>query len=189
MTRVPPAAAGALALAALLGASTVRPAGHAYPDGAPPATTGGFGEPTCELCHFGGAVNEAGGTLAIEGLPARYTPGETYRLLLRLRREGAGAAGFQLAARHEDGTQAGRLAPADVDAGLRVQSASGVQYAGHTDAGTAVDADGAAAWALTWTAPADARPVVLHAAANAADGDGSPLGDQVYTAEARTRGP
>ena len=43
-----------------------------------------------------------------------------------------------------------------------------------------------ATWSFQWTAPSDAAgPVVFHAAANSANGDNSPLGDLVYTAELR----
>ena len=44
-----------------------------------------------------------------------------------------------------------------------------------------------ATWMLIWTAPADARPVTFHVAANAADNDESARGDYVYTTTAVTR--
>ena len=177
-------AAAALALAgSLAAADTARAHGRAYPHGAPPGTTGGFGEPDCRQCHFGAELNEAGGSLAVDGLPSRYMPGETYRLIVRLRRGELGAAGFQLAARTAAGAQAGRLA-AD-DARTRVQEdPCGVQYAGHTTAGSAVASSDSTAWTVQWTAPsAAAGPVTFSAAANAADGDASPLGDYVYALE------
>jgi hypothetical protein len=176
--------AGATAfVASLAAADSGRAHGRAYPHGAPPGTTGGFGEPTCQQCHFGAGLNEAGGTLALDGVPGRYTPGETYRLVVRLRRAWLGAAGFQLAARTADGAQAGTLAPDDprtqVQPGPR-----GVQYAGHTVAGSAAPSPDSAAWTVDWTAPpAGTGPVTLSAAANAADGDRSPLGDYVYALE------
>ena len=179
---VPAAAAVALA-ASLAAAGTARVHGRAFPQGAPPGTTGGFGEPDCRQCHFGGDLNEAGGSLAVDGLPERYAPGETYRLIVRLRRAGMGAAGFQLAARGVDGAQAGRLSADSL--AVRVQDGSrGVQYAGHTLAGSAVASSDSAAWTLQWTAPAAAAgPVTFSAAANAGDGDSSPLGDHVYALE------
>ncbi len=177
-------AAGALALMiALTAAGSVRVHGRAYPYGAPPGTTGGFGEPNCQLCHFGGELNEPAGSLTIEGLPERYTPGQAYRLIVRLRRPQMAAAGFQLSIRTAAGAQAGTLAPAD-SGRAKVEAARGIQYAGHTEPGSRVSTPGAAEWPLLWTAPAtQAGLLTLSAAANAADGDHSPLGDYVYAVE------
>ena len=169
------AAAGAALLVAAVAAA-------AFPDHAPVAMTGGFGEATCASCHFGSALNDADGSFAVDGVPARYSPGATYDLRVRLARPGMEAAGFQLTARYADGTQAGAL---DAGAGAEVRVHEGVRYAGHTDV-AAADA-GEAAWTVRWTAPESAGAVVFHAVANAADGDESPLGDYVYTAEIGTR--
>lgn len=180
MTIVP--AAGTLLLAAsLAGAGSAQYHGRAFPQGAPPGVTGGFGEPTCVQCHFDGELNAAGGSLAIDGLPERYTPGETYRLIVRLRHAEAAAAGFQLSARTADGAQAGVLAAPSHYAQVQAGS-GGVQYAGHTEAGSAPTAPGVAEWTVEWTAPA-AGAVTVHAAANAANGDRSQFGDHVYAAE------
>ena len=168
-------AAGAALVAAALAAA-------AFPDHAPVAMTGGFGEATCASCHFGSPLNDPGGSLAVDGIPARYAPGTTYDLRLRLARPGMEAAGFQLTARYTDGAQAGAL---DAGPGAEVRVHEGVGYAGHTD-GAAADA-GEAAWTVRWTAPDTGGAVVFHAVANAADGDESPLGDHVYTAEIGTR--
>ena len=171
-----------LLAAATAAAGSARVHGRAYPYGAPPGSTGGFGESTCQMCHVGGDLNEAGGSLAVDGLPERYTPGETYRLIVRLRRGEMGAAGFQLSARTDAGAQAGRLAGTGMQ--TQVQASGGVQYAGHTEAGSAPASPGAAEWAVQWTAPArGAGRVRIHAAANAADGDRSPIGDHVYAVE------
>jgi len=177
-------AACVLALAAGLAAGgSGRGHGGPFPQGAPPGVTGGFGEPTCTQCHFDGELNAAGGSLAIDGLPERYAPGETYRLIVRLRRAQLAAAGFQLSARTADGGQAGVLA--GTGRATQVQAGpGGVQYAGHTEAGSGPTAPGAAEWTVQWTAPAaNAGAVTFHASANAADGDRSPLGDHVYAAE------
>lgn len=178
-------AAGLLAAAASLAAAgSARVHGRAYPYGAPPASTGGFGEPTCLMCHFGGELNDPAGSLAIEGLPARYAPGQAYRLIIRLRRPEMAVAGFQLSARTAAGAQAGTLAPADTRTQVQ-PGTGGVTYAGHTELGSRPASPGAAEWTVVWTAPA-AGPVSFHASANAADDDRSPLGDHVYAVEHRT---
>ena len=80
-----------------------------YPEGPPPAHTGGFGEPTCQACHADNPLNAPGGSLALRGLPAVYAPATAYRVTITLRRPGLGRAGFQLAARFATGDQAGSL--------------------------------------------------------------------------------
>ncbi len=63
-----------------------------------------------------------------------------------------------------------------------------MSYAEHTRAGSQRRTTGGLAWAVEWLAPAAATgPVVFHVAANAANGDESPLGDFVYLAEVRAR--
>ena len=74
-----------------------------YPDGAPPAHTGGFGESTCQACHFGSELNEPGGLLTIEGVPEVYRAGQAYQLTVQLTKPAMASGGFQLAARLADG--------------------------------------------------------------------------------------
>lgn len=185
------AAAGALAVAgSLAAAGSARVHGRAYPFGAPPGTTGGFGEPTCQMCHMGAEANDPAGALTIEGLPERYTPGQAYRLIVRLRRPQMAAGGFQLSARTAAGAQAGTLAAPNGNQGVKVEQSGGVHYAGHTEPGSRLATAGVGAWAVVWTAPATAAgPVTLSVAANAADDDRSPLGDYVYALERTTRAP
>lgn len=155
----------------------------AFPDGPPPARTGGFGEQTCHACHFDNPANEPGGTLTVSGVPAAYAAGQRYRLTVALRRGELTAGGFQLAARFADaGAQAGALHSVDE----RTQVGSGVgtaiQYASHARPGIEPSGDGRIEWVIEWTAPATGGgPVVFHASALSGNGDGSPLGDHVYT--------
>lgn len=185
------AAAGLLALAAAATAADFgRYHARPFPDGALPGTTGGFGEPTCVMCHMGAGLNDPAGSLAVEGVPARYAPGRSYRLIVRLRRANLGAAGFQLSARTAAGAQAGTLAAPDGTVQVNTGGAGGaIQYAGHTRAGSAPDAPGTTEWTVTWTAPAAGGPVTFHAAANAADHDASPLGDYVYALQRTSAAP
>jgi cytochrome c5 len=175
---------GALALA---GASLA--AVPVFKTGPPPGHTGGFGEPTCQVCHSDGGLNEPGGGLAITGAPAGYEPGRTYELEIVLRRAGMLRAGFQLAARFADGaaagTPAGALAPGDERSMVIWDTVSHVSYIEHNLAGTALVGD-AGRWTLRWTAPGNARgAVVFNAAGNAANDDDSPLGDFIYTTAVR----
>lgn len=140
----------------------------AHPDGAPPAHTGGFGEPSCHACHFDAPVEEAG--LRIEGLPDRFAPGERYELELVLEHAELRTAGFQLAVRDTDGRQAGSVEPADEET-ARIEH-DGVGYLSHARAG-----DGR--WRFIWTAPDGVAEVVFDVAANAANDDRSEFGDRI----------
>jgi hypothetical protein len=161
--------------------------GGVYPNGPPPAHTGGFGEPTCAQCHFGAPVNAPGGRLTVAGVPEAYRPGERYRLTVRVEKPELAAGGFQLAARFADGAQAGSLRAVDARAQV-VAGGGSVQYAGHTEGGSASGGEARLAWEVEWTAPnAAAGPVSFHSSANAANGDGSALGDFVYTLEHTSR--
>lgn len=175
-----------LRAAAVLAAAGLPFAGLAYVDGPPPGHTGGFGEPTCHACHFDNPIDGPAGSLTVAGLPDRYAPGRCYRLAVELRQPDLARGGFELAVRFADGRQAGTLFAADRRVG--VNDSAGVAYAHHLEAGLAPAAPGLARWVVAWTAPRSNAPVYLHAAANAADGDDSPLGDRVHTLKAVVAG-
>lgn len=166
--------------AAVLGA----PIPHA--DGPPLARTGGFGELTCIECHLDLELNALGGALLLDGIPAAFTPGEAYVVTVIVEGEGMGSAGFQAAARFHEGertgTPAGRLAP--LDGRTVVRSEDGVDYINHTVEGSRLGPGDVASWSFEWVAPGEPSPVVFHVTGNSANGDNSPLGDLIYTAEA-----
>lgn len=163
--------------------------GRATRDRPPPGHTGGFGEPTCQTCHFDRETNAGPGKLRIDGIPQTFEPGREYTLAIELRSPDLRAAGFQIAARFQDGTQAGTLAPAPGDEG-RVDSTvqNHILFAHHSLAGTEPHEDDVVRWTLVWTAPTRTGTVLFHAAANAANGDDSPLGDLIYADSAASSG-
>ncbi|HLT46723.1 MAG TPA: choice-of-anchor V domain-containing protein [Rubricoccaceae bacterium] len=163
---------------AVLGVAFAAMTPTSYPDRPAPGHTGGFGEPTCLACHFDGDLGPPGGVLEVEGWPGVPEPGAAYELAVRLAREDMAMAGFQLAVRTAEGAQAGTLAAADGRSA--VTEFEGVAYLHHTLEGTALTGPGEAVWRFTWTAPDAPAPVRLHVAANAANGDASPLGDAIY---------
>lgn len=167
------ALAGGLAL-------TLGSTAGAYRTGPPAAHTGGFGEPTCATCHY----SDAGpGELVISG-PDAYTPGEAHELRVTLRDPDMRAGGFQLSARFAAGDGRGTQAGAfQLDDGLAVVTAGGVEYVGHDDDGVRyASGHEPAEWRIRWTAPAEGGAVRFHAAANAANDDDSEFGDRVHTA-------
>ena len=175
--------AAGLALAIVtLPALLVAAARPHFPVAPPPATTGGFGEPTCQQCHDGNALDDPAGTLALHGIPERgWEPGRTYRVTIAVRRPGMRRGGFEVAARWaagaDSGRQAGRWSAPDPRTATTTQH--DVVYVHHTDAGAEPSAD-SASWTADWTAPAATGPVVFHVAALAADGGGSSFDDYVY---------
>ena len=159
--------------------------GVAYRDGPPPGFSGGFGEQSCDACHFSNEVNAAGGSLEIGGSGEEFVPGKSYPITITLARRGVSAVGgFQLTARFaDDGAQAGTLEVDSADADrIAVTTDREVQYAYQRLVGSVPAVTDSFRWVVRWTAPATGRTVIFHAAANASDGDGSASGDYVYTA-------
>lgn len=167
------------------GLAAVGPTGWAghFPDSPPPGFSGGFGQASCHACHFLGKLNDEGGSLALAGVPDRYTSGRNYTLTVTLTRPGMALGGFQLTARFEDGgAQAGRLTlPEGQAERLTIVVSDEVQYAQQLQPGTALAAADTASWQVIWTAPPAGGRVLFHVAANAADGDGAIDGDFAYT--------
>jgi hypothetical protein len=177
-----------LAVAALAAAMRLV-ASHEYAGGAPPGFSGGFKEDSCHACHFDTEPNVSSGGVTVEGVPATFTPGDTYELTITLRQAGIKLGGFQLTARFEnDGAQAGTIAAGRADAErVGIESQAGIQYAGQKRPGAEAVAPDAARWTVAWTAPKSGGAVLFNVSANAANGNDSADGDFVYTASARSR--
>lgn len=146
-------------------------------DAPPPAHTGGFGEPTCLICHSGNDPNDTRGSLKIDA-PASYTSGATYRIRVRLRHPELRAGGFEASIRDRSGLQAGQIVIDTSQTG--VTSFGEVLYVHHRRATTKAAGD-SIEWTFAWTAPDGTDDVTIHVAANAADDDDSPLGDFIFT--------
>jgi hypothetical protein len=129
--------------------------------------------------------------LTLEGAPEKFAPGERYTLTITLARDGMKRAGFQLAARFKDtAAQAGTLAPGATEADrIKIETSSGIVYAGQKLAGSEVREAGVTRWVVDWTAPSAGGPVIFHVAANAANGDERVDGDFVYTTSFETARP
>ena len=153
--------------------------------GPPPGHTGGFGEPTCVACHTEYGLNELGGRLLVDGLPAAYEPGGQYAITVRLETDGMAVGGFQMAIRFsndpEPGLSAGWWEPLDANVTVTPDSIDGTLYAHQTPVGSSVSDPTLATWAMMWHAPEAGGDVMLNAAANSGNGDNSPFGDLIYT--------
>lgn len=164
--------------------------------GPDPASNGVFGNAlACATagCHTGASVNSSGGSVTLSGLPATWTPGQTYSLSVTIARTGQRVFGFQLSAVTDSTSQqAGTLAAGN----SRVQvvcsdsrgrqiicsTAGAVQFAQHTNAQLVTST-----YSVNWTAPSSASigTVRFNVAGNAANGDNSNQGDFIYTSVAR----
>ena len=153
-----PAPAAALHVSALAATTPRAPVPHA--DGPPLARTGGFGELTCIECHLDLQLNALGGALLLDGIPASFTPGAVYVVTVIVEGEGMGSAGFQAAARFNQGERtgapAGRLAP--LDGRTVVRSEDGVDYINHTVEGSQLGPGEVASWSFEWVAPGEPSP-------------------------------
>lgn len=125
-------------------------------------------------CHAstGGTFN-TNGAVTLTGLPDQFTPGETYDLQLSVEGGPGEAIGVQVAAVHDDNSQAGTLSA--VTQGLATVTYSGVTALTHQSPLNSRLVD------FQWTAPAQAAgPVTFRFAMNSANGNGSNTGDSIY---------
>jgi hypothetical protein len=147
--------------------------------------TGAPGESTCLFCHNHGPDD---GSLQLLGVPAEYLPGQTYTFTVSIEDPGQQRWGFELTAVDNDGNGAGTFTITDpVNTQLSDNNPSTARdYVKHTSTGTYHGTfDGPVTWMFQWTAPGgNSGDVYFHVAGVAADGDGTELGNNVYTASA-----
>lgn len=156
--------------------------------GPPLGFTGAPGEGNCTGCHYTFALNSGGGKVEISGLPASYTPGQSYTVTVTLTHPTARAWGFELTALDASGTSAtvGALTVTNSTTVLKRDSnASGKlrTYLSHNDeTGIAKGKTGSNSWSFSWTAPAaSAGDITFYAVGNAANNQISPEDDYIYT--------
>jgi hypothetical protein len=154
--------------------------------------TGGFGEPTCHLCHLDNPVNAPGGAVALDGIPPAFTPGQTYAITVTISRQGLRRGGFEIAARFAGGKQKGRQAGSWRLLDARAQLIPGavdktLTFVQHNQTGSRTATPGTNTWTIEWTAPpAEPGVVQFNVAANASNNDDSPLGDYIYVKAVRS---
>jgi uncharacterized protein (TIGR03437 family) len=169
---------------------------YAYPEGPDAGVTGVPGESSCSQCHVGKfgsgsvTVNFPGGL--------NYTPGVPQHLVVTIADPVQKRWGFQVTARQANNSkaQAGSFTPSaegytqlvcsqttlQTQAfGLTCPSSMPLQYVEHTLLGTQAGVRGPVSFQFDWTPPAtDVGSVVIYAAANAANGDNTVMGDHIY---------
>lgn len=135
----------------------------------------------CNVCHTGSELNSSNGLLSIFGVPAVYSPGQTYTLQVELGEASANRWGFEITALDSALDGAGSFTATDGE--VQVSATGSIQYAKHTSLGTSVGTTGIKAWQFEWTAPNAGTGVVrFYAAGNGANANSSASGDMIYTA-------
>jgi uncharacterized protein (TIGR03437 family) len=159
----------------------------AFRSGPEPARTGAPGELTCNMagCHNSFTTNSGGGTLSLTGLPASYTPNQEINLTVTLSQANRAAYGFEITALDEQNRRAGELIVTDTSRTQRITGVVGGnlrEYITHNFNGATPSGAGQGSWNLRWKAPAQSvGRVTFYIAGNAANNNGSPDGDFIYT--------
>ncbi len=147
---------------------------------APPQGYTGASGAYCTNCHQGNLLNNAGGAVSVNGLPANgYTAGTAYNFSITTTHAAADRKrwGFSIAARNSQNQDIGTFSSTNPNAdnnGAELSHASAVV----TTSQSSYTYDN-----LTWTAPANPgandNSITFYYAANAASGSGS-SGDYIY---------
>jgi hypothetical protein len=150
---------------------------YANSSGSPGGRSGspGDGGATCTACHAGTAATQSGWITT--NIPENgFAPGETYEITLNAAHSGAGRFGFELTAENPVGSKLGGFTITDAS---RTKLISGGNAVTHTSSGNSGGNN--TSWSFNWTAPDDEVEVRFYAAVNAANGNGTNSGDQIYT--------
>lgn len=155
----------------------------AFPEGADPGHTGLDEQPDCGTCHYLGPPADPHSGLEFVSLPQSIEAGQMVEFVLRVRDPEARKGGFQLTSMAVNQV-AGRFL---VGTGQRLDTRKGHEYLGHSQPRNSQPDTGESGqiieWRIQWQAPSRPGPVRLAAAAVAADGDASALGDNSYQRE------
>ena len=176
-----------LALAAAFILTYRHPVARASASGPSPSFTDAPAEGNCTACHIGSTINSGEGDMQISGLPAAYVAGQEIPITVSLSDQSAVVYGFQLTGIDSSGETVGSFAlPGSSPSRLQIVNnlVNGSQrtYVEHTVDGLIGTQFGSNSWTFVWTAPAvSSGPVTFYAAGNAANGDGSPSGDLIYS--------
>ncbi|MCS6884188.1 MAG: choice-of-anchor V domain-containing protein [Acidobacteriota bacterium] len=151
----------------------------AFSGGPPAGHTGAPGERTCVDCHDSFDINRGPGSVTLN-LPKKYRQNERLSLELTARQQNRRRWGFQITALDTAGNAAGLFSISDA-ANTQLQTFNGRTYVQHTTEGSLGQSD-SKIWRFDWIAPSvDQGRIRFYIAVNAADGDGTSVGDYIYT--------
>ena len=150
------------------------------------------GEANCTACHTSFPVNSGTGSITVTGVPANYRPGQVVPLTVTVSQADGVLYGFEMTAIDNAGRPAGTFAvPPGMPPTLQVVDGfvDGILrfYIEHTIDGITPTVFGSKSWTFNWTAPSQrVGKISFYAAGNAADSDGTPNGDRIYTTSRAT---
>lgn len=152
---------------------------YTYSSQPPTASTGAPGETTCarSSCHSG-TPNSGSGELILtySETALTYEPNTVYDFTVTVADDSKSRFGFQLVALNEDGSSAGNFIEAAPN--MSISSNNGKEYISHQN----VPNNATNAFSFQWQAPATTvGPITFYGVGNAADGNGSRSGDNIYT--------
>ena len=134
---------------------------------------------TCnsDACHTSYGLNTGRAVFSVI-IPSSYEKGKTTDILITFDNSNTGLHGFEITAMDAANTKVGTFTSTGDTAQTELYKN---QYAAHTVIGTAESN-----WTIQWTAPVEklSDPITFYAAGNEANGDGTSLGDFIYTATA-----
>jgi uncharacterized protein (TIGR03437 family) len=167
----------------------------AFSGGPPIRRTGAAvdGGLSCTACHrtFEPANSDTRGRITIQA--GSYTPGIKQLIRVTVEHPEAQRWGFELTARlaSDEAKQAGTFTPTSnirvaCDPTGNAPCNGALEFATHVAASTQQGTRNRGSFAVEWTPPAtDVGEVVLYAAGNAANGNGIPTEDRIYTTSVR----
>jgi len=158
----------------------------AFPWGPYNGYTGAPGEFNCTACHGSFALNAGAGDFVEQCASpgGEYVPGDSYTICLELSDPQASRWGFEITLIDASGVKAGVLAPVDGQTQVADSLIAGDlrQYGKHTLSGTSPGTTGSKTWTMQWQAPpVGTGTVTLYGMGNAANNNGTILGDYIYS--------
>lgn len=165
---------------------------NASAHGPTPGHTNAPGELNCTSCHNNFPVDSGTGNVQISGIPANYLPGQQIPVTVTLSQFDAVNYGFQLTAIDASGGRIGTYTipptkPPELQIGNGIINGMERSYIMHTINGISSPVFGTRSWNFTWNAPAErVGKIRFFVAGNAADSDGGPGGDYIYTSSSAT---
>ena len=130
----------------------------------------------CTTCHNDGSASNRTGMITSNIPGTGYVAGNTYTITATVVEAGITKFGFQCTPQNASGTLLGTLTPIGT---TETQLKGSGRYITHK--GTSTTGSGSRSWSFQWTAPATGLgPVTFYGAFNAADGDFTDLGDQIF---------
>ena len=146
------------------------------------------GEDNCTSCHVSFPVNSGTGNISISGLPAYYLPNRQIPITVTVNQSDAVIYGFQLTAIDRLGRNVGTFTLPKQSV-MEIQTITGIvndnvrTYVEHTNDGVIPTQFGTKSWTFIWNTPSQrgVGKVDFYTAGVAADSDGGPSNDYVYT--------